>query len=213
MEADDRAAGLLLAAGAGVRLGTPKALVGVGGEPLVVRGARTLAAAGCRPCVVVAGARADDVQTQVDIADLPADADVRVIVAPEWASGQAHSLRAGLEHLGQVAAPAVVVALVDQPLVTPAAIERLVLAWRSGAQSAVSTYDGQRRPPVLLDAQVWPEVTAALHGDDGAGPWLEANAHRTTGVEVGDVADGRDVDTPEELAAVNLMVVGRRPWP
>lgn len=171
-----------------------------------------LAAAGCHPCVVVVGARADQVRAVVAAADPPPSTAVECVTAPAWDSGQSYSLRAGLDHLARLSAPAAVIALVDQPLVTAASVERLVLAWQAGAQAAVSTYDGRQMPPVLLDAGLWPEVTASLEGDDGAGPWLRANAALTTPVEVGDIADGRDVDTPEQLAAVNLLV-GRTPWP
>ncbi|MCM3925717.1 NTP transferase domain-containing protein, partial [Frankia sp. AiPs1] len=54
-------AGLLLAAGAGRRMGRAKALVKLGGETLAGRGARMLAAGGCAPVVVVVGAAADEV--------------------------------------------------------------------------------------------------------------------------------------------------------
>ena len=61
-------AGLLLAAGAGRRMGQPKALVELDGEPLVRRALRTLVEGGAVPVVVVLGAQADDVR-----AVLPAD--------------------------------------------------------------------------------------------------------------------------------------------
>ena len=46
-------AGLLLAAGEGRRLGTPKALVEIGGIRLTDRGVRMLHEAGCTPIIVV----------------------------------------------------------------------------------------------------------------------------------------------------------------
>jgi molybdenum cofactor cytidylyltransferase len=49
-------AGILLAAGAGSRLGQPKATVDVGGRPLADRGAALLRAGGTRPVIVVTGA-------------------------------------------------------------------------------------------------------------------------------------------------------------
>ena len=57
----DHPAGLLLAAGAGRRMGGPKALVELDGEPLVRRALRVLADGGCAPLVVVLGAAAADV--------------------------------------------------------------------------------------------------------------------------------------------------------
>ncbi|MGH3466558.1 MAG: nucleotidyltransferase family protein, partial [Thermocrispum sp.] len=101
-------AGLLLAAGAGSRFGRPKALVPFAGVPLAQRGAGMLAAAGCDPVLVVLGAAAEEVRAAAVLS--PA----RVVRNPDWASGLASSLRAGLAALPPGVA-AVVVALADQP--------------------------------------------------------------------------------------------------
>jgi CTP:molybdopterin cytidylyltransferase MocA len=80
-----RVAALLLAAGAGRRLGGPKALLrDADGTPWVERAARRLAAAGCHPVVVVVGARASEVAALVPPALVPA-ADV--VEAAGWTEG------------------------------------------------------------------------------------------------------------------------------
>lgn len=184
-------AGLLLAAGAGRRMGMPKALVHLGAEPLVERGVRLLRDGGCAPVVVVLGARADEVP----------DVDAEVVVNPDWATGMGSSLRAGLAALS---AEAVVVALVDQPLVQPEAVRRLIRAWEAGAADAVvATYAGRRRNPVLLSARVWAEVKEAAVGDAGARGWLaDADDARVVEVPCDDVGSPVDVDTPGQLAAL-----------
>lgn len=189
-------AGLVLAAGAGSRFGRPKALVSFGGEPLVVRTARILSSAGCAPVVVVLGAGAEEVIDDVDLS--------QVIVNPDWAQGMGSSLRCGL-----VALPsnvnAVVVALVDQPLVGKDAVRRLGAAWREGAVAAVATYGGQPRNPVLLAQTVWPDVIKSLTGDMGAGPWLRAHPERVTLVDCDGTGSPYDIDTPDDLLAATKM--------
>lgn len=185
-------AGLLLAAGAGRRFGRPKALVPFAGRPLVDRGVGLLAAGGCHPVHVVLGAAADRVVATADLAGaLP-------VPNPDWATGMASSLRAGLASFGADPA-AVVVALVDQPLVGAESVRRLRAAHRAGARAAVATYHGRPRNPVLLDRAVWPDVLAAAHGDSGARGYLRGNPD-VTAVDCTGTGDPADIDTPADLA-------------
>ncbi|MDH2428633.1 nucleotidyltransferase family protein [Sphaerisporangium sp. TRM90804] len=180
-------AGLLLAAGAGARLGTPKAAVELGGEPLAARGVRLLREGGCHPVVVVLGAVTVEVHGAV------------VVRNPDWATGMGSSLRAGLDAL-PLSAHAVVVALVDQPLITAEAVRRLVAAREAGAAVAVATYGGAPRNPVLIGREHFGEVGRLAAGDVGARPFLRAHPELVTGVPCDDVGDPADIDTPGDLA-------------
>lgn len=183
-------AGLLLAAGAGRRLGGPKALVEFDGRTLVERGVALLRDAGCDPVVVVLGAQAAEVRPLVD-------ADV--VVAPEWHEGIGASLRTGLAALSDGAASACVVALVDQPLIGVDAVRRLI-ACRGTCDAAVATYAGRQRNPVLLDRGVWSVVAELAIGDVGARAWLRAHPERVVNVRCDDTGTADDVDTAEDLA-------------
>ncbi len=187
-------AGLLLAAGSGSRYGMPKALVELDGELLVTRAARLLRDGGCAPVVLVVGAQADRVREAAGLPD--------VVVADGWQEGMGASLRAGLAALADLDARACVVALVDQPRVGAAAVQRLVAAWRAGAEAAVATYDGRPRNPVLLDRAVWDEVSRAAVGDAGARAFLRAHPERVTPVPCDDTGSAVDVDTPDDLRAL-----------
>ncbi len=186
-------AGLLLAAGQGSRLGRPKALVELAGERLVDRGARILREGGCVPVYVVTGAA----EVVVEGAD--------GVHNPEWRTGMGSSLRAGLAALPEDT-DAVVVALADQPLVTSAAVERLLEAYRDGARAAVATYSGNLRNPVLLGREHWPSVHALAEGDVGARPFLRAYSHLVTTVSCDDIASPDDIDTPEDLERLRTLV-------
>jgi CTP:molybdopterin cytidylyltransferase MocA len=186
-------AGLLLAAGEGRRFGGPKALVRLDGELLVDRGVRLLSAAGCAPVVVVLGASAREVAEQA------APSGAVVVVNDGWAEGIGSSLRTGLNALTDLHAPAVVIALVDQPSVTPAVVTRLADQWRLGARAVVASYDGKPRNPVLLDASVWPQVCALAQGDVGAREWLRAHPEGVVAIGCDDIASDADIDTREDL--------------
>jgi nicotine blue oxidoreductase len=193
----DRVAGVLLAAGEGKRLGTPKALVELGGRRLVDRGADLLRDGGTAPVVVVTGAAPVTVP------------GVILVPNPEWRTGMGSSLSAGLRALpGECAAA--VIALVDQPLIGAGVIRRLVAAYRDGAELVVAGYHGRARNPVLLARRHWAGVIAAADGDTGARPYLRAHPGLVTLVECADIAAPDDVDTPEDLARVGALLSG--PW-
>ncbi|MDA0565369.1 nucleotidyltransferase family protein [Streptomonospora sp. S1-112] len=183
-------AGLLLAAGEGSRLGRPKALIKVAGERLVDRGVRLLRDAGCAPVYVVTGAAEVEVEHATPVHN------------PDWDSGMGSSLRTGLDAMPEEV-DAVVVALADQPLVTTAAVRRLLDAYGDGARAAAATYSGNLRNPVLLGREHWPSVHALAEGDVGARPFLRAYSHLVTTVPCDDVASPDDIDTPEDLARLS----------
>jgi CTP:molybdopterin cytidylyltransferase MocA len=194
-------AGLLLAAGAGRRMGRPKALVEVDGEPLVRRALAVLTGGGAAPVVVVLGAEADAVR-----ALLPPDAGA--VEAPDWADGMGASLRAGLAALEAVDGPqATVVHLVDLPGVPAAAVARLAAAGDDADVLARAAYGGRPGHPVLIGRAHWREVRAAALGDVGARGYLAGRLDVRL-VECGDLADPDDVDTPKQLEAFRLR---RRP--
>lgn len=124
--------GVLLAAGAGTRLGRgpPKALLPFRGRTLVEVLADTLFDGGCREVVVVLGAEADHVRRSTDLG-------THVVVENEnWAKGMAGSFRAGID--AAMAGNSIMVALVDQPGLTLTAVSRLLGSHRPGRVTAAA---------------------------------------------------------------------------
>ena len=189
-------AGVLLAAGGGSRLGTPKAVVELGGRRLADRGADLLRDGGAEPVIVVLGAARVDVP------------GVLAVHNPDWATGMGSSLAAGLRAVPEDCAAAVI-ALADQPLIGPGVVRRLIAAYRAGAEVVAAAYDGKPRNPVLLARRHWPEVLATAVGDAGARPFLRAHPELVTAVECGDIGSPDDLDTPGDLARLRgLLAAG-----
>jgi len=183
---------LVLAAGAGRRLGSPKALVrDPAGIPWVVRAARLLTAAGCSPVLVVVGAAADQVRAEL------ITEPVEIVEATDWPEGMSASLRAGLTALSTPSdLGAVVVVPVDVPGLTEDAVARVMRA--AGSEALVrATYQGKPGHPVLIGRAHWDGVIASAHGDEGARTYLREHGADT--VECGDIANGTDSDTAEQL--------------
>ena len=192
-------AGLLLAGGAGRRMGTPKALVQLHGEPLAVRTVKALQAGGCGPVTVVVGARADDVTDVLRSAGLgTSGSDVGVVVAEDWDEGMGASLRRGLGALAHLPGTgAALVHLVDLPGVGPEAIARVADGARHSSLRRAA-YDGVPGHPVLIGRDHWSGVSGSSTGDAGARGYLAGRSDVEL-VECGDVAVPDDVDTPAQL--------------
>jgi CTP:molybdopterin cytidylyltransferase MocA len=175
-------------------MGMAKALLDdPAGGSFVERGVRVLRDAGCAPVVVVVGAQAERA------APLAAAAGADLVVeAGDWADGQSASLRRGLEALRATAADLVCVLLVDLPDVGPSVVTAVLEAAGGGpAALGRAAYRGAPGHPVVIGRDHWAAVCDEARGDRGARDYLATHAHTT--IEVGHLATGRDVDTPDDL--------------
>ncbi|MEJ7833250.1 MAG: nucleotidyltransferase family protein [Nocardioides sp.] len=180
--------GLLLAAGAGSRMGTPKALVRENdGTSWLQRSVAVLRSGGCAEVCVVLGAQAARARSLV-----PDGVDI--VVATDWAEGMSASLSAGLDSLETSEHDAALVTLVDLPDLTADVVRRLLTAGCGPAALARATYAGRPGHPVLIGRDHWAGVLGSVAGDEGARAYLLA--HGADPVECGDLATGDDQDTP-----------------
>lgn len=190
--------GILLAAGAGTRYSATahKLRAALAGRTVLEWSLARAREAAIGPIVVVGGA--------VDLRDLvgPDGPEVTLVVNPRWREGLATSLQAGLDVARRGGHDAVVVGLADQPAVTAE-------AWRAVAAApspiAAATYGGRRGNPVRLHAEIWPLLPTT--GDEGARSLLRV--HDGLVVDVPCPGSARDLDRPEDVAALEAELAGR----
>jgi molybdenum cofactor cytidylyltransferase len=189
-----RVAAIVLAAGRASRMGENKLLAELDGEPLVRHAVRAALASPARPVVVVTGNDADRVRAAV--AGLP----VEIVHNPDYATGMASSLRAGVAAVKDAAGA--LVCLGDMPRVTAAHLARLVdefVAADDDGAIVVPTCDRKRGNPVLWGCRRFAEIDA-LAGDVGARAIIDRHPDDVRSVAIDDPAILVDVDTPEALA-------------
>ncbi len=195
--------GVLLAAGRATRFGSPKQLAMLDGRPLVEHALDALLQAGeIEQVVVVVGAHGAAVAEVVTASGWGEDAVV--VHCPDFAEGLSASLRCGVAEAERRGADAVVVHLADLPRVGAEAIDALLeQATDEGGVlpegPTRATYAGRDGHPVIFPRSWFPPLTS-LTGDTGARELL-AGPH-TRRIELGHLAEATDIDTPDQLEAL-----------
>jgi len=188
-EADVPLAGMILAAGASTRFGSPKQLAEYAGEALIV-GAVRCALSQCSACViVVTGANYADLAPILD--ELP----VRIIRNPQWRDGMGSSISSGMAGVPDHSA-GILLMLCDQPAVTGADLDRLIMAWRQvPGQIAAARYADTLGVPAIFPQPYWQQLRD-LKKKEGAKQIIR-NAKAVSAVDMPSAA--LDIDTPEDL--------------
>ncbi|WP_032378115.1 nucleotidyltransferase family protein [Rhodococcoides fascians] len=173
----DLAVGVLLAAGAGTRYGSPKVLAHDG---LWLRTAvQALREGGCDRVIVVLGA-----------ADAPVPDGAIAVHAPRWEQGMSASFEAGLTAASD--ANYAVVHVVDTPDVG-AEVVRAVLDAARETGLARAVFDGRPGHPVVLARRHFEAAVASASGDFGARGFLKGRDD-VSAVECSQWATGIDHD-------------------
>ena len=165
-----RIAAVVLAAGEASRFGSPKQRILL---PAVLERLRET--------------RADEIVVVEGAYGLETPEDVSLVHCAEWQRGPGASLRCGLEALGGDVDAAVVV-LADGPTLAPAAVARVLDAWRQDGGIVAASYGGDRGHPLVVGRTAWADVP-----DEGLRR-LEVRL-----VPCDDLGAPGDVDTPEDL--------------
>lgn len=183
-------AGIILAAGASSRMGSPKALLDYRGETFVGRLVRVLGGC-CNPVIVVLGNHADLLRQ-----DVPATA--QIVINPDPSRGQLSSLQTGLAAL-----PAEVDGFafipVDSPAVTEETVAKLARAFEdrsTATRFVIPRQSGRRGHPVFAARSVAAELLA-LPSTAEAREVVHAHVDQTEYVDVNDAGIFTDVDDPE----------------
>ena len=189
--------GVILSGGASSRMGgRPKALLptGRGDETFLERIAATLASGGVSEVVVVTGFHDEAISRLV--AALPTPVRLVRNLRPE--GGQLSSLLVALRAVDQPEVQAVLVTLVDLPLLSVSTVRAVLDGYRrTGAPLVRPERDGRHGHPVLFDRSLFDELRKT---DVALGAKPVVRAHAADGLDIAVDDDGvfRDIDTPQD---------------
>lgn len=155
------------------------------------RAGRAAIEAGLSPVIVVLGAYASTVELLITGLE-----PVEVVVNDAWQTGQASSLRLGIEHAASVGCDAALVMLADQPLIDSSSIASLVCLYDKDHRVVASRYSGVLGAPAIFGSEYFGDLLA-LTGDHGAGRWLRTSPEVVSAVDMDEAAV--DIDTPDDL--------------
>ena len=188
---------VILAAGDSTRMGSPKAaLLTPDGATFVGRLVTTLRDAGVDDLVIVTGRHHDAVVES--IARDHRSTTPRIVRNPDPSRGQLSSLLTGMEIVMTPQTDAMLMTLVDVPLVRVSTVTAVIDEWRRTRAPIVRPAIGDRHGhPVIFDRVLFDELRRAPL-DAGAKSVVRAHEHEIVNVPVDDEGCVRDVDTPSD---------------
>ncbi len=205
-------AAVILAAGESSRLGQPKQLIQFRGKTLVRRMVDGASEAGCRPVLVVLGnsnrtslpgsARGEAREHEIDLVEAISSelkkTGATIVANPNWKRGIGTSIRAGVQHLIEIApgVEATVLLACDQPFVDRAVIEGLITLHHETRKPIVAaSYAGTLGVPALFDRS---RLQDLLGLDDSAGAKSIILSNRGQVAEFPFPEGEIDIDTAED---------------
>ena len=193
---------IVLAAGSSSRMGSPKQLLDYGGKPLLRHAVDVALASVCgsvsRNVIVVLGARAPELRPAL------AGAPVTILENPRWEEGMGTSIQTGVERAQAEGLDGVILALADQPLVTPEILDRLVRTHIDSGQAIVAAqYAGTVGVPVFFSREFFPNLLALKPAQGCKGVIL---SHAGSAIHLDCPEAEMDIDTPQDYDRIQGSV-------
>jgi molybdenum cofactor cytidylyltransferase len=186
--------GVVLAAGESRRMGRLKALLPFGTCTVIEQVVRALRQGGLDRISVVLGHRAEEIAAVLH--PLP----VHILYNAMYQQGMTTSVQVALREIVPVP-DAYLLALVDQPHISPGPAQLLVQAFIHARKGIIiPTYQGKRGHPILL-ASRYREAVLALGPDQGLNVVTRGHPDDTLEVPVANDDILRDMDYPAEYEA------------
>lgn len=185
-------AAVILSGGESRRMGSPKALIPYRGATFLQHLLDVARHPKLGPVLVVLGPHADQIRKEVALE--PSS----VVINHDWEKGQLSSIQAALRYLASTGeTDAIMLFLVDHPLVSAALVDQLIAEfYRSGKPIVLPTFRGKRGHPVIFARRLYAELLAAPL-EKGARTVVWAHADEILGVPTDEEGVVLNLNDPE----------------
>lgn len=184
---------LLLAAGSSSRLGHPKQLVQINGQPLLQKMVETSLATGCSPVVIVLGAYFEKIKPVIE--NLP----IHILENKNWESGMGSTISCGMDFLinNSPELKAVILLVCDQYYLAEKNIEELITVFNNSNKKIIASKYGETiGVPALFSKELFSDLLK-LNGQSGAKKIIQKYMEGSAIVEFSEGVF--DLDTEEDL--------------
>lgn len=192
---------IILAAGMSIRMGEPKLLLPLRGQPLFRHAIDSILGSPVQPIYLVAGKYIEEIRQHSE--DYP---EMKIIHNPNYADGMSTSLKLGVQSIKEHV-DAVMIFLADQPLISRVIIQSLIDKYiqckDEGVRIIRPKYKGEVGHPILVDAVLLNEFHS-INGDQGGKSIIKKYEAVTETVSFDNSMWGFDIDTPEDFQKVKL---------
>ncbi|SIR97779.1 molybdenum cofactor cytidylyltransferase [Peribacillus simplex] len=192
---------IILAAGMSIRMGEPKLLLPLRGQPLFRHAIDSILGSTMQPIHLVAGKYIEEIRQHSE--DYP---ELKIIHNPYYADGMSTSLKLGVQSINEHV-DAVMIFLADQPLISRDIIQSLIDKYieckDEGVRIVRPKYKGEAGHPILVDAVLLNEFHS-INGDQGGKSIIKKYDAVTETVSFDNSMWGFDIDTPEDFQKVKL---------
>ena len=201
-------AGILLAAGASTRMGSPKQLLPVAGMPLLERSLTAALQSRLDRLVLVLGHRAGDIECALGA--VGHDARLTIVHNRDYLQGISSSLVTGVIEIDRSHDHAMVL-LGDMPFIDRRVIDILIAAYLKSRLPIGAVKVGERPShPVVFRRDLFPELQT-LTGDTGAKSLLTKYSDQICFIWPESDYDYRDIDTKEDYQKIQTDLKERKP--
>jgi molybdenum cofactor cytidylyltransferase len=182
---------IVLAAGCSSRMGVQKLLLPFGQATVISHIVGQVTTSMVKKTYVVVGHQAQEVTREL------AGNTVSIINNKEYTSGMLASFRAGLRHISRQF-NGILVVLGDQPTITSAIIDEMILASRGTEKKiVVPVYNGRRGHPIIISTE-YRDAILSNYDDVGLRGVLQEHKDDVFEVNVSNPAVCADMDYPAD---------------